>query len=63
MFGMLPDMGEMLQQVNDFKNKFERFVAATEKNTQMLADIQKHLDIQSRDDDAPVIDAEFTEDK
>lgn len=66
MFGLpsggfaLPNMGEMVKEVGDFKDKFERLVSAVENNNRKLDLILSHLQI--KQDDAPVIDAEFTED-
>ena len=55
----LPDMGDMIKQVNDFKALFDRYVKATEENNARLARIEKALNIQPVDGE--VTDAEFTE--
>jgi len=59
-FGGLPNLDEMMTQVVEFKNLFERQVKASEENTRKLDLIIKHLQITDAAQ-LPVRDAEFTE--
>jgi len=59
-FGGLPNLDEMMAQVVEFKNLFERQVKASEENTRKLDLIIKHLKITDAAQ-LTVRDAEFTE--
>lgn len=62
-FGGLPDMNEMVRQVEDWKNKLERLVSAVEKIQADQALILQHLGVNNTREELPVIEAEFTEAK
>lgn len=61
LLGGLPDMGEMVKTIGEYKALFERYVVAAESNNKKLDAIIAHLGIAPAIDNTDVVDAEFTE--